>query len=867
MKKYLKLMVFLLLLFITGCDNKVEKIKKGIEIQYLENDTSKSVTKSFYVPLEVDGYKITWETGSPYLEIDGDRVIIEPTTVNTNATLSASFVYKGKTHSVHFIITLIGVDEEQLPFDDTIIKNQINIPTETKSDIFLPTLIDGITITWVSSDEDIISNTGVVTPQNENVVVSLKASFEISVGNKTIGETIIVYFVTVIGENSGSFDFTDIIAQIEIPTETETNILLPTLIDGVDITWVSSNEDIISNTGVVRRPTNDTLVSLVAKLKKGSSEKNVLYTIKVLKTDLIDYEAILNQINLPFTTNNNLVLPNIINDVNITWESNNEFVITNYGVITQGSTDITVTLKATAGDKEKLFTVTVLKLIENNFKTTKTPIIEVRELPNETQTEIHGVVTSLMTNGCFTIQDDTGAIAVYFGNTGNDALEVGKEYIISGKVGDFAGLKQLISPTIKETIGIHDLPPVIDLTGYSLNYDDVILYESHVITYLDLEVINIETSTNSITLTVKNEAGETVFSRLDTRVNDTNSFQNIEIGKIINLYNVSVGQYGGVAQLLFTKRSTVEARTKNPDLVNFYGVTNRIHVIGDIAPDFLEGITAKDGHNTDFTHLLTYNDSNINLEVAGEYIVVVYLSSDETIKTTYKLTVREPIELGNYTGYYESLSGLTGDTLNKALKNLIQSRGFATGSTSQVQKADKWNGSYYLIYTGLGPYGNREHTWPRSLLGSAPNDDLHNLRACNSSVNSSRGNLPFREDDRPFTGSQPYGKFNGGWYPGDEHIGDVARIVLYIHVRYNLSLGAVGNLDMFLTWHNLDPVDDFERARNDRIYNIQENRNPFIDHPELVSIYFGSPKTSFDIPLSLISATLAMNEHYNKLIN
>ena len=112
---------------------------------------------------------------------------------------------------------------------------------------------------------------------------------------------------------------------------------------------------------------------------------------------MIDYEAILNQINLPFTTNNNLVLPNIINDVNITWESNNEFVITNYGVITQGSTDITVTLKATAGDKEKLFTVTVLKLIENNFKTTKTPIIEVRELPNETQTEIHGVVTSLMT--------------------------------------------------------------------------------------------------------------------------------------------------------------------------------------------------------------------------------------------------------------------------------------------------------------------------------------------------------------------------------------------------------------------------------------------------------------------------------------
>lgn len=170
------------------------------------------------------------------------------------------------------------------------------------------------------------------------------------------------------------------------------------------------------------------------------------------------------------------------------------------------------------------------------------------------------------------------------------------------------------------------------------------------------------------------------------------------------------------------------------------------------------------------------------------------------------------------------------------------------------------NGSYYLIYSGKGPYGNREHTWPSSLLGSTK-DDLHNLRAANVSVNSSRSNYPFRENTRPYTGSEPYQLINGAWYPGDEHIGDVARIVLYISIRYNLPLSRVGNLNTFLKWHQLDPVNEFEQTRNDRIYNIQSNRNPFIDHPELVELYFGSP-TTFAMPISLISATLQLNSHY-----
>jgi endonuclease I len=42
-------------------------------------------------------------------------------------------------------------------------------------------------------------------------------------------------------------------------------------------------------------------------------------------------------------------------------------------------------------------------------------------------------------------------------------------------------------------------------------------------------------------------------------------------------------------------------------------------------------------------------------------------------------------------------------------------------------------------------------------------------------------------------------------------------------------------LSVLLEWHDIDPVDDFERNRNEVIYSYQENRNPFIDHPEFVA--------------------------------
>ncbi len=154
-----------------------------------------------------------------------------------------------------------------------------------------------------------------------------------------------------------------------------------------------------------------------------------------------------------------------------------------------------------------------------------------------------------------------------------------------------------------------------------------------------------------------------------------------------------------------------------------------------------------------------------------------------------------------------------------------------------------------LIYNRAsvkGPYDypiwNREHVWAKSKLaggvgtGRGIGSDLHNLRVCDVNINSSRGNLPFAE------GSGSYGKVSGGFYPGDEDKGDVARIIFYMNTRWGNSkanISQMGSINMFLRWHFEDPVDDFERNRNELIYQYQGNRNPYIDHPNLATLVYG----------------------------
>ena len=152
---------------------------------------------------------------------------------------------------------------------------------------------------------------------------------------------------------------------------------------------------------------------------------------------------------------------------------------------------------------------------------------------------------------------------------------------------------------------------------------------------------------------------------------------------------------------------------------------------------------------------------------------------------------------------------------------------------------------------------NREHVYPQSLgtpaitTSTVPGQDAHSLRPVDKPTNSSRGNKRFAD------GSGNSGESNGGWYPGDEWKGDVARMMMYMYIRYddiclptNVGIGDSSlteddMIDLFLKWNVEDPVSDFEKNRNTYHENTtdnssaQGNRNPLIDNPYLATRIWG----------------------------
>lgn len=204
-----------------------------------------------------------------------------------------------------------------------------------------------------------------------------------------------------------------------------------------------------------------------------------------------------------------------------------------------------------------------------------------------------------------------------------------------------------------------------------------------------------------------------------------------------------------------------------------------------------------------------------------------------------------PIELSKY---YKSVEGLTGAALKKGLRTLITSTHKKTTSYADcktyLQNADQDpnNSSNMLLFytaesikkTNNMNIWNREHVWAQSLgwfKTSGAGADLHHIRPCDPKVNSSRGNKKFG------TGTSYY-------TPKDEYKGDVARIIFYLMTRYsesdNYSFKSIAqSQELLVEWNKLDPVSPHEQHRNDYIYTIQGNRNPFIDYPEFVDAIWG----------------------------
>lgn len=252
------------------------------------------------------------------------------------------------------------------------------------------------------------------------------------------------------------------------------------------------------------------------------------------------------------------------------------------------------------------------------------------------------------------------------------------------------------------------------------------------------------------------------------------------------------------------------------------------------------------------------------------------------------------------TSYYAETAGLSGYTLKTALSSIISSgyneqsygslwnfyssyeldRYYEKDATIIDIYSESPSGSDPYSYTpvsdqcgsysGEGSCYNREHSFPRSWFGGAVapmNTDVHHIYPSDGYVNAVRSSYPYGE-----VGSASYTSRNGSklgtassglgysgtvFEPIDEFKGDLARSYFYMATRYQGQISSwqsnstYGNavldgssdkvyetwfLNMLISWHEQDPVSQKEIDRNEAAYSFQGNRNPFVDHPEYVSL-------------------------------
>ena len=233
--------------------------------------------------------------------------------------------------------------------------------------------------------------------------------------------------------------------------------------------------------------------------------------------------------------------------------------------------------------------------------------------------------------------------------------------------------------------------------------------------------------------------------------------------------------------------------------------------------------------------------------------------------------------------YYTALDGKKKEALKTAAHEVIRPHTVVTYNSlfpTQFPKTDvypelyngqkRWWEMYSdnVYYVSRGWSGmNREHSFPKSWWGGDNNEaytDLFHLYPSESDANMAKSNYPLGEvEDATFdngvtrVGFAVSGQGGGAgkvFEPADEYKGDFARTYFYVVTAYQdftwkyTYMAQQGDyptlkpwaVDLLLDWHRRDPVSQKEIDRNEAVYKIQGNRNPFIDFAELAEYIWGS---------------------------
>lgn len=240
--------------------------------------------------------------------------------------------------------------------------------------------------------------------------------------------------------------------------------------------------------------------------------------------------------------------------------------------------------------------------------------------------------------------------------------------------------------------------------------------------------------------------------------------------------------------------------------------------------------------------------------------------------------------------YYQNANGKKGADLKTAMFNIIKNptvvsykglidaykktdtrpdgcvRDWYSNTTNYRHDTDKAGN-----YKKEGDVYNREHSVPQSWFSEASpmKSDIVHVFPTDGYVNGRRSNYPFGEVSKiTYQSNNGYSKLGSSkiagysgtvFEPNDEVKGDIARIYFYMATCYedkitNWSGESIQGsskyqpytqwtFDMLMRWSKQDPVDEVEIARNNAVWNVQKNRNPFVDYPGLEEYVWGAKKT------------------------
>jgi uncharacterized protein YdeI (BOF family) len=322
--------------------------------------------------------------------------------------------------------------------------------------LILPESIGEISITWTSGNPDVISNAGVVTRPESDTEVTLTATLTLGDIEETVPFT-----VTVIGAEE-VVDPADALAAVEIGGRaykdgdiyiTTANIVLPETSLGYDVTWTSSNEDIIELDGTVHRPyfgETDQVVTLTATIENEEMTylvKVLAYTSKPVDQKLEEAYTALLLDGISGGVGQDINLPTEVGQdgVSVTWMSTHPEIIAPDGMVTrptkdEGDIEVTLTASLFLNGKVlyKEFDILVLALLVD-----PTPYASINDaLTNAVAGDyisFEDVTVIGMTSDTYFFTDGTDILAVY----GATNVEVGKVYNIYGAYDVYFGSPQL----------------------------------------------------------------------------------------------------------------------------------------------------------------------------------------------------------------------------------------------------------------------------------------------------------------------------------------------------------------------------------------------------------------------------------------